>query len=148
MSTRVSTRIVYLNLYLIDQSYGGPEEGGWYYDVGTPLASVPISVESFTVNREGNPPSGDHTQKVLEVPVNDEDSAECDIHDHDKAYRDGYDCNCTPDRYIRYSVKDVETRMSGLRDLFEAEGYRRKALRCILQFDMAQPFPETRPRYE
>jgi hypothetical protein len=23
-------------IYLIDRAYGGPEEGGWYYDCGTP----------------------------------------------------------------------------------------------------------------
>lgn len=32
----------YVNAYELTQGYGGPEEGGWWYDVGTPLASVPI----------------------------------------------------------------------------------------------------------
>ena len=27
----------YVNVYEIGQAYGGPEEGGWYYDVGTPI---------------------------------------------------------------------------------------------------------------
>lgn len=25
----------YVNEYMVNQSYGGPEEGGWWYDVGT-----------------------------------------------------------------------------------------------------------------
>jgi len=25
----------HVNLYEVDRSYGGPEEGGWYYDTGT-----------------------------------------------------------------------------------------------------------------
>jgi hypothetical protein len=32
----------YVNAYEVTLGYGGPEEGGWYYDVGDPLASVPI----------------------------------------------------------------------------------------------------------
>jgi hypothetical protein len=32
----------YLNAYLTEQQYGGPEEGGWWYDTGIPLASVPL----------------------------------------------------------------------------------------------------------
>jgi hypothetical protein len=24
----------YVNIYKVDRAYGGPEEGGWYYDVG------------------------------------------------------------------------------------------------------------------
>jgi hypothetical protein len=26
----------YCNIYLADQAYGGPEEGGWWYEYGTP----------------------------------------------------------------------------------------------------------------
>jgi hypothetical protein len=32
----------YLNAYEVTLGYGGPEEGGWWYDIGTPLASVPV----------------------------------------------------------------------------------------------------------
>jgi hypothetical protein len=28
--------IRYLNVYIVEREYGGPEEGGWWYDVGTP----------------------------------------------------------------------------------------------------------------
>jgi hypothetical protein len=36
---------VYVNAYRVTQAYGGPEEGDWWYDVGEPLASVPIHTE-------------------------------------------------------------------------------------------------------
>lgn len=26
-------------LFLVDRAYGGPEEGGWYYDTGTPVVT-------------------------------------------------------------------------------------------------------------
>jgi hypothetical protein len=32
----------YINAYLVDSQYGGPEEGGWWYDSGEPVASIPI----------------------------------------------------------------------------------------------------------
>ena len=31
----------YVNVYLVDQAYGGPEEGGWWYDYGVPYVSIP-----------------------------------------------------------------------------------------------------------
>jgi hypothetical protein len=33
------TPLCYANLYLWDRAYGGPEEGGWFYDTYTPVAS-------------------------------------------------------------------------------------------------------------
>jgi hypothetical protein len=35
----------YLNVYRVEQSFGGPEEGGWWYDVGEPLESVLVENE-------------------------------------------------------------------------------------------------------
>jgi len=40
--------VKYANAYLTDRLYGGPEEGGWYYDVGEPIMSLP-----FLVGEEG-----------------------------------------------------------------------------------------------
>lgn len=34
--------IAYVNAYAITRHYGGPEEGGWWYNTGEPLASIPI----------------------------------------------------------------------------------------------------------
>jgi len=30
----------YVNVYEVDRNYGGPEEGGWWYDSGEPVASI------------------------------------------------------------------------------------------------------------
>jgi len=35
--------IRYINVYHVSRSYGGPEEGGWWYDEGDPIASVPFT---------------------------------------------------------------------------------------------------------
>lgn len=34
---------VWVNAYAVSRHYGGPEEGGWYYDAGSPLASIPFA---------------------------------------------------------------------------------------------------------
>lgn len=33
----------YVNVYRLEQGYGGPEEGGWWYEAGTPIASIPFA---------------------------------------------------------------------------------------------------------
>lgn len=40
----------WVNVYEVSLCYGGPEEGGWYYDIGTPLASVPF--QNYTERSE------------------------------------------------------------------------------------------------
>lgn len=37
--------ILYVNAYAVNRSYGGPEEGGWWYNSGSPLASIPVKAE-------------------------------------------------------------------------------------------------------
>ena len=32
----------YLNVYEIEQIYGGPEEGGWFFNCGSPVESVRV----------------------------------------------------------------------------------------------------------
>jgi len=34
-------RLSFVNVYLVDQAFGGPEEGGWWYSVGHPERSTP-----------------------------------------------------------------------------------------------------------
>ena len=38
---------VYLNTYETYQAYGGPEEGGWWFECGEPVQSVFFSEESL-----------------------------------------------------------------------------------------------------
>ncbi len=34
--------VYYVNVYEVDRAWGGAEEGGWWYDTGIPVASVPF----------------------------------------------------------------------------------------------------------
>jgi hypothetical protein len=38
---------VYLNTYQTYQAYGGPEEGGWWYECGDPIQSLKVSEEDL-----------------------------------------------------------------------------------------------------
>lgn len=38
--------VQYINAYSVSRHYGGPEEGGWWYDAGEPIASVPMAIEA------------------------------------------------------------------------------------------------------
>ena len=35
--------VKYANAYWTDRLYGGPEEGGWWYDTGEPIMSLPFT---------------------------------------------------------------------------------------------------------
>jgi hypothetical protein len=39
---------IYVNVYLVDRAYGGPEEGGWWYD--TEEAINAIKCEAYEVD--------------------------------------------------------------------------------------------------
>lgn len=41
--TASGERPVFVNVHEIDRAYGGPEEGGWWYDCGTAKESVLVS---------------------------------------------------------------------------------------------------------
>jgi hypothetical protein len=52
---------IYINAYAVTRHYGGPEEGGWWFNAGRPLASVPISVqEAITVTDDRCPGRGEY----------------------------------------------------------------------------------------
>ena len=37
----------YLNVHVLSLQYGGPEEGGWWYEAGEPFDSIQIPEETF-----------------------------------------------------------------------------------------------------
>ena len=39
ITTATST---FVNAYTLTRHFGGPEEGGWWYNAGEPLASIPL----------------------------------------------------------------------------------------------------------
>jgi len=44
--------VKFVNAYTVNRIYGGPEEGGWWFDEGYPVASVPIREEDAAAQLE------------------------------------------------------------------------------------------------
>lgn len=36
--------MLYVNVYEVGRAYGGPEEGGWWFDTGSPVAAIPVAL--------------------------------------------------------------------------------------------------------
>lgn len=45
----LSTKPAYVNAYSVERCYGGPEEGGWWYDAGEPIATIVVADENDEV---------------------------------------------------------------------------------------------------
>lgn len=45
-SVQYADGFVFVNVYEVDRVYGGPEEGGWYYDAGRLITSRQVTEES------------------------------------------------------------------------------------------------------
>jgi hypothetical protein len=119
--------LYYLNVYAVTQNYGGPEEGGWWYESGMPLASVPWVAPERLMNDEG-----------FLLCVDGRLSFECQEPLILDKYRDEID------------RKKVE-----LKETFSHEKYGDTSsvlggqdVRVVLEHEMAKPFPEERPHYE
>jgi hypothetical protein len=68
----------YVNAYEITQGYGGPEEGGWWYTIQTPIASLQV-----TTKKEAN--------KAYHYLVENYADEYRDTHDYYSAAGDGCD---------------------------------------------------------
>jgi hypothetical protein len=52
MSKLKRVKPVYINVYDIERVYGGPEEGGWWYNTGDPVLSVRLDPKNGYESRE------------------------------------------------------------------------------------------------
>lgn len=43
-------KVIWVNAYRASRHYGGPEEGGWWYDWNTCIASMPVSTDGIDVH--------------------------------------------------------------------------------------------------
>jgi hypothetical protein len=59
----------YVNVYSLERNYGGPEEGGWWYDSGDPVRSVKAytdaEADSLVENFKQHYPSTGNRYSVL-----------------------------------------------------------------------------------
>lgn len=53
-SGKLVMNILYVNAYAVTRHYGGPEEGGWWFNSGSPLASIPVKAELRKGHKPGH----------------------------------------------------------------------------------------------
>jgi len=121
---------VYVNAYLTDRRYGGPEEGGWWYDTGEPLASVPFDVGATgkcPVYFQGDEYNDEYSPKVGDVIG---EAEEFNLWEADAA--DDYLLRCE---------------MARLGNMF-IEQYSKDEVEVVVEDHPASVYPEVRPHYE
>ena len=79
----MQNRLKYINAYIVTRHYGGPEEGGWWYNRGEPVASVPIIIGPkphwvpnwWGKNEDGTAayPDGGHINPCPDISREDQD---------------------------------------------------------------------------
>lgn len=151
--------LLFLNVYSVTRHYGGAAEGGWYFDSGEPLASVPIRAKRIeghdsvcwncemarlgVLNKEGQP-------YILckELPedfdnLSDEEAAQVEANA----------------RLVYHLVSEnkieMEAKRTELEEMFADEAYGDIGsvlggveIRVALEEHMAAPWPDKTPRYE
>jgi hypothetical protein len=135
--------MIYVNAYRVSRAYGGPEEGGWWYDVGEPMASVPIHSEhrkgkSFYVSDGVMIHDCDYCGGTGEV-----EGTESSVDDFTPQWERCQECGEVP---VDCAV--VNQAVNRLRDQLSQEVGRREELRVSIEKHFAAYFPEHIPHYE
>ena len=135
--------MLYINAYIVSRCYGGPEEGGWWFDSGEPIASIPIPSE----HAKGK----DYYCSSGEVHLRDCDccqgTGEVELEDEQDASRT-YMGRCQDCGQIPADLVKAKETFSYLEKLLADEVGRRERLLIALEKQMAQHYPQRAPRYE
>jgi hypothetical protein len=134
--------MLYLNAYEVSQAYGGREEGGWYYEVGEPLASIPIP----TKHEKGQSYYMSGSLPVIQACHYCLGFGKIGTVDEDEGIPllvPCKDCGKIPE-----SPTVVAAIFQYLENLLEEDIPCRRELRIALENHMAEPFPNQRPTYE
>ena len=124
--------MLYINAYIVHQAYGGPEEGGWYFDCGVREASVPIATE-YQLGKECFFATGELVIQDCRYCDDDESTEGCD------------NCGEIPKNTVDAENKIAELRLILEHDLHMGE---REKLVIMLENHQAANYPEKRSHYE
>lgn len=120
-ATHREARPLYVNAYAVTRHFGGREEGGWWFDRGEPLASVPVDAEVL-VDADGKIAGGDLREALVRPAQLTE------IEGIIAMLRERFaDVQCPRGRHSVLGGADLEV---------------------FLEENFAAPWPAARPRYE
>lgn len=118
---------LYVNIYAVSRAYGGPEEGGWWFDTGEPVGSIPVEMTEAE-------------RRALHTLVTQREGEDIDPEVYDKHF----------DTYLREKAEGVR---SAYQDLYPDTGKSSSVLggddyRIRIEDHIARPYPDERPHYE
>lgn len=118
---------LYVNIYAVSRCYGGPEEGGWWFEAGEPVGSVPIEMTETE-------------QRALHTLITQREGEDIDP----ELYAKHIDSYLTEKaRSVREAYQDRYPRQSSYSVLGGDDDFR-----VCIEEHYAQPYPEVRPHYE
>jgi hypothetical protein len=151
--------MLYVNVYLVSQLYGGPEEGNWYFDAGQPLGSIPIKTKQETKDYYITSETNGHGRNatVDKVTIHLRECSECkgtgkvekeseERDANDEAYV--YEAKCDFCGEVPEDLEATAKLMKEMYDMFEGEPGRYEHIQVMLQKQFATPFPDRKPHYE
>jgi hypothetical protein len=125
----LSNNVVFVNVYAIEQRYGGSEEGGWYYTCGIPVVSKATTcVDSKSEYDHGNLCPAGHWKALLR-----------DKYNNKAEYVDTYTHDANGVNYL--DTMDVPTEFAG--ELVTSGSYEIR-----LEDHPGEVYPTHRPHYE
>lgn len=65
-----NTGLWFVAVFLVDREYGGPEEGGWYYEAGVPVLEDGIPTPMWTADEAAALQHREVVQRTLDETVN------------------------------------------------------------------------------
>jgi hypothetical protein len=128
--------MLYVNAYLVGQLYGGPEEGGWYYHVWTPLAAIPIPTKREVGQTYSLSISGEKT--VITVSPCDLCGGTGDC-GPDETHEHGF--LCSNENQCSYLPEDLDATakvVDALVKLFDGSAARHEHIRVALENKFAE----------
>lgn len=157
--------MLYVNVYHVSQLYGGPEEGGWYYDAGEPIASIPV--KSILQRGKDYYISSDtegfgRKAKVTNIKINVRDCYGCKgTGEFEKEAEEWetpageepavYTCACQECGELPEDLEATAKLMVDMYAMFDQEGTasgRYDTITVMLQDYFAIPYPRSKPHYE
>ena len=136
--------MLYVNVYLVSQLYGGAEEGGWYFDAGEPLGSIPIKTEYK--------PGLDYYCAETRVHVRQCDgcrgTGEVEVEDESYPERGTYMARCLDCGEVPFDLEATGKLMAEMQEMFQEEPGRYQHIQVMLQNHFAAPYPDRKPHYE
>jgi hypothetical protein len=148
---------VYVNVYAVTRHYGGPQEGGWWYNVGQPLASVPVPAKKVRGHAPGSCKACDDIRKAF---INVPDKAFClECHCEKESEHEIINGECRfavhEAHHVVPSAGILEQTVESMTKMFE--GDKEGNIYSVLggtdivvnvEGEMAAVWPERKPHYE